>query len=132
MNKRKFLLAMLATGVAALVAERYLPLGAKRPAPAIKPPVPEVAITDPGLTPTLVKSSPSEEHELAMLQQSELNPGFQHQERQQTSVVMIEQLPNETDDEYLEKIRNFEKNFPNDIYLSDANSKLLLPHACTS
>ena len=57
-----------------------------------------------------------------MLQDSELNPSFQHQERQPTSEVMIEQLPNETVDEYLEKIRNFEKNFPNDIYLSEANS----------
>lgn len=127
MNKRKFLLAMLATGGAALVADRYLTLGARRPGSATRPAVPEVAPTDQGPAPTLVQSSPSEEHELELLQESELNPGFQHQERQQTSEVMIEQLPNETVDEYLEKIRNFEKNFPNDIYLTEANSKLLLP-----
>lgn len=78
--------------------------------------------------PELVASNPQEEFELVMLQESELHPGFKHSEREQPAAeVVIEQLPNETMDEYLEKIRNFDADFKTDIFLSQTNHKILLP-----
>ncbi len=63
-----------------------------------------------------------------MLQENELHPGFKHSEREkQQSEVVIEQLPNETLDEYLEKIRNFDADFKTDIFLNETNQKVLLP-----
>lgn len=138
MNKRKFLQALVATGGVAFVAHRALspdspapitPGPAATPAPA--PVSTSVVDTHVGCTecsvPTLVASTPKEELELSILQENELHPGFKHTEREQGSEVVIAQLPNETTEQYLEKIRNFDANFPTDIYLSDANSKLLLP-----
>lgn len=127
MNKRKFLQALMATGVASggvvLVAQRLLRPGSP-PAPATgTTPAP---VIDPA--PELVDSNPQEEFELVMLQENELHPGFKHSEReQQRSEVVIQQLPNETVDEYLEKIRNFDADFKTDIFLSETNHKLLLP-----
>lgn len=129
MTKRQFLLSLLATGSIGLVAKRYWPLGGST---TLTPPPPQSAThngntsTKPG-EPLLAESSPSEEFELEMLQESELHPGFQHPERNANAEVVIQQLPDETMDQYLEKIRNFDHNFSNDIYLSDTNSKLLLP-----
>ena len=86
----------------------------QRPAPAVDP------------APELVVSNPQEEFELVMLQENELHPGFKHSEREkQQSEVVIEQLPNETLDEYLEKIRNFDADFKTDIFLNETNQKLL-------
>lgn len=77
--------------------------------------------------PELPVSDPQEEFELVMLQENELHPGFKHSERLKSQEVVIEQLPNETLDQYLEKIRNFDADYPTDIFLSEANHKLLLP-----
>jgi D-alanyl-D-alanine carboxypeptidase len=125
MNKRLFLQALVASGGVALVAQRLL-----RPAPSsaptvIAPPQSPVPATPAG--PDLPVSDPQEEFELVMLQESELHPGFKHSERLKSQEVVIEQLPNETLDQYLEKIRNFDADYPTDIFLSEANHKLLLP-----
>ena len=66
-----------------------------------------------------------------MLQENELHPAFRHNERESGTKEqiqdMVEQLPEETVDSYLEKIRNFDADFLTDIYLSEKNSLLLLP-----
>ncbi|HTR01027.1 MAG TPA: M15 family metallopeptidase [Candidatus Acidoferrum sp.] len=124
MDKRKFLLSLLATGGAALVARHYLPDGTSVRLPLTtggSEPIPAEE------APKLAQTDASEEAELELLQENELHPGFQHPERPQSAEVVIQQLPNETLDQYLEKIRNFDHDFSNDIYLSDTNAKLLLP-----
>ncbi len=131
MNKRKFLQTLLATGSVVLVAKRYIPAGTPAPAPDTAPrtlaaPAPSAAMPA-GLNPTLEASTAKEEFELMMQQESELRPGFKHSERAQTGEVMMQQLPNETVDQYLEKIRNYDHTFASDIYLRDANTKLLVP-----
>jgi len=107
MNKRKFLQTLLATGSVVLVAKRYIPAGTPAPAPdtahgTLAAPAPSTAMPA-GLNPTLEASTAKEEFELMMQQESELRPGFKHSERAQTGEVMMQQLPNETVDQYLEK-----------------------------
>lgn len=130
MNKRKFLQALLATGGVALVAKRYGPPGTQAPVPALQPiaapVVMEQTTTTTEIT-TLAASTAKEEYELERLQESELQPGFKHAERSQSAEVIIKQLPNESVDQYLEKIRNFDANYDTDIHLSDSNKQLLLP-----
>ncbi len=141
MNKRLFLQTLVATGGVVLVAHQALsPDSSSPPAPGTVPapvPAPDAATSlatdahaagcaDCGV-PMLVESTPKEELELVILQENELHPGFKHTEREQSSEVMIAQLPNETLDQYLQKIRNFDADFPTDIFLNETNSKLLLP-----
>lgn len=135
MNKRKFLQAMVASGGVVLVAKHYLDtqqrqlqIGASTSAPTPSSPAVEPAAPLDVPAPTLVETTPQEEFELVMLQESELHPNFKHEERiKQNSEVVIEQLPNETLDQYLAKIRNFDANHGTDIYLNETNAKLLLP-----
>jgi D-alanyl-D-alanine carboxypeptidase len=127
MRKRTFLQALLATGGAVLVTERHL-----RPPQNVLPPVllaPPPSEVPPSPAPLLVETTAEAEMELMLLQESELNSAYQHQERAvvQNAQEVAEQLPEDIVDAYLEKIRNFDANFGTDIYLTEKNSPLLLP-----
>lgn len=125
MKKRSFLQALLATGSAVLVTDRFLP-SRQSTSPALQVPPPLEALSPP---PVLVETTAEEELELVMLQESELHPGYQHNERAvvQNAQEVTEQLPEDAVEAYLEKIRNFDANFVSDIYLNDSNNALLLP-----
>ncbi len=135
MKKRTFLKALLASGSAVLVTDRHRhlqPQGFPQNVPPIllAPAPAEVPLSPP---PILVDSTPEEELELMLLQESELHPDYQHNERAasqgrvQNAQEVVEQLPEESVDAYLEKIRNFDANFATDIYLGETNGQLLLP-----
>lgn len=123
MKKRTFLRALLATGGAVLILPRQqqdVPPIQLAPAPA------EAAPTPP---PLLVDTTPEEELELRLLEESELHPEYKHSERAvvQNAQEVVERLPEESVDAYLEKVRNFDANFTTDIYLNEKSSQLLLP-----
>jgi len=127
MKKRTFLQAVLATGGVAFVSTRYMqnPNTGYPQQSVILPP-------DTSLAPLndLAAIHPQEEFELVMLEENELHPGFKHQERQTPPgqiEQIVEQMPEETVDSYLEKIRNFDADFKSDVFLSEQNSLLLLP-----
>ncbi len=125
MKKRTFLQALLATGGAVLVTNRHRP--SQNVPPVLLAPAPTEPPPSPA--PILVESTPEEEMELALLQESELLPQYQHPERAvvQNAQEVAEQLPENLVDAYLEKIRNFDANFGTDVYLNEKNSGLLLP-----
>ena len=56
-----------------------------------------------------------------------MHVGFAHPEHDPASAAIIERLPDDKVDEYLEKIRNFDHDFKSDIYISESNSLLLVP-----
>lgn len=134
MKKRTFLKAILASGGIAFAGGRQV----KNPAPG-----PTASIEDgasaplddfPAHTqlediaiPELVESTPQEERALKQLQLNELHPAFVHQEHHKQREAIIDQLPEEEVDNYLEKIRNFDADFLTDIYLSEQNALLLVP-----
>lgn len=153
MKKRTFLKALVASGSIVLTAQR--PLEQTLPALSVSatpPAAPPIASSS---VPELIDSSVEEELALGRLQQSELHPQFVHQEHHdhahdkastandQDTVAFEADLtqasnPDEQQrvidkasdgvlDEYLQKIRNFDADFSNDIYLSEANSLLLMP-----
>lgn len=124
MKKRTFLQALLATGSAVLVTDRFLP--SRHSTPGILQAPPPLEPLSPA--PVLVETTAEEELELVMLQENELNPNYQHTERAvvQNALEVTEQLPEEKVEAYLEKIRNFDANFASDIYLNETNSALLL------
>jgi D-alanyl-D-alanine carboxypeptidase len=127
MKKRTFVQALLATGSAVLVTDRYL----LRPSANVPPVVlaPPPAEAPPSPPPLLVDTTAEEELELKLLEQNELRPDYQHAERSvvQNAAEVVEQLPDETIDEYLEKIRNFDADFTADVHLNERNSTLLFP-----
>jgi D-alanyl-D-alanine carboxypeptidase len=129
MKKRTFLQALLATGGAVLVTDRYLPRQPSQLPPVVLAPPPAEAPLSP--PPLLVETTAEEEMELMLLQESELRPDYQHNEERravvQNAQEVTEQLPEDTVDAYLEKIRNFDADFTTDIYLGENNSPLLLP-----
>jgi hypothetical protein len=131
MKKRTFLQALLASGSVVLVNKRYQPEQQGGTPALLAPPPPEPPLVPP---PVLVESTAQEEFELVMLQESELHPSYKHSERSNTgasnntsAAEVTERLPEETVDEYLEKIRNFDANFSTDIHLNASNGQLLLP-----
>lgn len=152
MKKRTFLKALLAAGGIGLTAQRP-----RQPAnPALtgsaSPPPPA---SNPSSIPELIDSSVEEEIALGRLQQNELHPQFVHHEHHdhandapasvssEESVAfeadltsasnpdeqqrVIEQASDAVVDDYLHRIRNFDADFSNDIYLSETNALLLLP-----
>ncbi|HEY0961098.1 MAG TPA: M15 family metallopeptidase [Pseudomonadales bacterium] len=134
MKKRTFLRALLATGSAVLVTDRYSPgRNANVPPVVLAPPPAEAPPSPP---PLLVDTTPEEEIDLMLLQESELRAGYQHGERVQNSdrgtvvqnpVDVVERLPDDTLDSYLQKVRNFDADFTSDVHLGDNNGRLLLP-----
>lgn len=87
-------------------------------------------------TPTLHEPAPVEEfiaedlgsggRALRVAPENDLQEGFKHTERE-LDVADIDQLEEGEADFYLEKIRNFDGDFPGDIYLSPINQLLLSP-----
>ena len=134
MKKRTFLKALLATGSVVLVTDRFLPSRHSTPGILQAPPSLEPQISP---APILVETTAEEELQLVMLQESELNPNYQHNERAvdqvriqgsvQNAQDVTDQLSEETVEGYLDKIRNFDANFASDIHLNENNSALLLP-----
>lgn len=150
MKKRTFLKALLASGGMALTAQRPLQPSSSALTGSTTPP-PGAPSTS--TIPELVDSSVAEEIALGRLQQSELHPQFVHNEYHDhdhgsaTSDIdtlafeadltqarnpdeqqqVIDQAGNDVVDEYLHKIRNFDADFRNDIYLSESNALLLVP-----
>lgn len=151
MKKRTFLKALVATGGAAFALQRpLLPGSPAQYSSALAPP----SATDglPGSIPELVDSTLAEEQALGLLQTSELHPQFVHHEHhshgpatppsealqtfeadlvQASTAEARQQVVDRTGDgvvdEYLDKIRNFDADFDNDLYLHEANALLLLP-----
>ena len=66
------------------------------------------------------------ERDLAVAPENDLQEGFKHSERQ-VNPEEIEQMEDSQVNNYLEKIRNFDGDFPGDIYLSEINQLLLQP-----
>lgn len=58
--------------------------------------------------------------------ENDLQEGFKHSERQ-VDIAEIEHMEEKEADIYLEKIRNFDGDFPGDVYLSEINQLLLQP-----
>jgi len=150
MKKRTFLKALLASGGVALTAPRpRQPMSPALSSSAVPPASPPT----PSSIPELIDSSVEEELALGRLQQSELHPQFVHHEHHDHGSAVssntedslafeadltqagsgaeqqqvIEQASDSAVDDYLQKIRNFDADFSNDIYLSETNALLLLP-----
>lgn len=135
MKKRTFLKAVLAGGGLALSSRQASDAGR----PAATPRAPEVLASKPAV-PELQDISPQEEQVLVVQERSELHPAFVHQEhhspgssedlseRSRAHIEkVVEQLPDTTVDDYLDKIRNFDADFATDIYLGERNALLLVP-----
>lgn len=69
---------------------------------------------------------PPEEGIMVVAPENDLQEGFKHTERR-VDVEKIDNLEENEVDIYLEKIRNFDGDFPGDIYLSEINQLLLSP-----
>lgn len=139
MKKRQFLKALLASGGVVLTARQPAGRGGNAPL-AQDPGVPASESPGTSRVPQLQDSSPQEELALVKLEQSELHPGFVHQEHHSPGTLedlseqsrahiekVVQQLPDTSVDEYLQKIRNFDADFATDIYLDARNALLLVP-----
>lgn len=133
MNKRSFLKAVL-TGCGLGITSR-LGHACHTCTPPTAPPTP-LATTD--TVPVLEDMTPQEVRTLVLQEQSELHPAFVHQEHQTPAHAddlsersrahiekIVEQLPDTSVDDYLRKIRNFDADFPTDIFLEEHRLPLL-------
>lgn len=68
----------------------------------------------------------AEEGIMVVAPENDLQEGFKHTERR-VDVAEIDSLEDTDANIYLEKIRNFDGDFPGDIYLSEINQLLLAP-----
>tara|TARA_R110000824_G_scaffold288508_2_gene476638 strand:- start:220633 stop:221640 length:1008 start_codon:yes stop_codon:yes gene_type:complete len=118
MKKRRFLQALIAGGAISLVSSRSLQprLGENRilvtqdPESTILPVVEPAIIESPsGL---IIDQSPPDPGAI-ILEETVLEDGFKHTERD----IDLNDLDDGEVDEYLSKIRNFDADFKNDIYL---------------
>jgi hypothetical protein len=157
MKKRTFLKALLATGGIAITAKHPLEKANPAltgsagisPPPASSSTVPELVESSPQeeyelgrlqqseLRPEfvhnefhdhhdhddLVPSASNGSNEAIIDLEAELAKAETTEQRQQ----VIEQAPQRSVDEYLHKIRNFDADFPSDIYLGESNALLLQP-----
>lgn len=126
MKKRRFLQALVAGGAVSLVSTRSLQsrfsenrvLVTQDPNSTIVPVVEPTPVESPsGL---IIDQSPPEPAAI-ILEETVLEEGFKHTERD----VDLNDLEDKEIDEYLAKIRNFDANFNNDIYLLAAKRELL-------
>jgi len=126
MKKRRFLQALVAGGAVSLVSTRSLQsrlsenrvLVTQDPNSTIVPVVEPTPVESPsGL---IIDQSPPEPAAI-ILEETVLEKGFKHTERD----VDLNDLEDKEIDEYLAKIRNFDANFNNDIYLPAAKRELL-------
>jgi len=126
MKKRRFLQALVAGGAVSLVSTRSLNtrLGENRilvtqdPSSTVVPVVEPAFIESPsGL---IIDRSPPEP-EVIILEETVLEEGFKHTERD----IDLNDLEDSEVDEYLAKIRNFDADFNNDLYLPPEKRDLL-------
>lgn len=143
----------MAAGGLAVTAQRPLqPHPATLAGPVPLPPAPPRPTST--SIPELVDSSLEEERVLGHLQQSELHPGFVHHEHHHHDepsagssaeelqtfeadltqarnpdelASTIDQADDHVVDDYLNRIRNFDADFPNDVYVSADRALLLVP-----
>jgi D-alanyl-D-alanine carboxypeptidase len=149
MKKRTFLKVLVASGGLALTVQR--PFQQTHPALTGSTTPPPSPASNTSTVPELVDSSVEEELALGRLQQSELHPQFIHHEHHDHGATVpgeealafeadltqatnadeqqrvIDQASDGAVDDYLHRIRNFDADFSNDIYLGEANALLLLP-----
>jgi len=126
MKKRRFLQALIAGGAVSLVSNRSLQprLGSNRistlqdPDSSIVPLVEAAPLESPS---GLIIDQTPPEPELIVLEQTVLEDGFKHAERD----LDLNDLADEEVDDYLHKIRNFDADFFTDIFLPDSKRFLL-------
>lgn len=127
MKKRRFLQALVAGGAVSLVSTRSLQtrLGNNRvlvtqdPDSTIVPVVEQAVIESP--SGMIIDQSPPEP-EAIISEATVLEEGFKHTERD----VDLNDLEDTEVDEYLAKIRNFDADFSNDIYLPAEKKDLIV------
>jgi D-alanyl-D-alanine carboxypeptidase len=127
MKKRRFLQALVAGGAVSLVSTRSLQsrlnenrlLVTQDPNSTIVPVIDPPPVESPsGL---IIDQTPPEPAAI-ILEETVLEEGFKHTERD----VDLNDLEDKEIDEYLAKIRNFDADFSNDIYLPEEKRELLV------
>jgi zinc D-Ala-D-Ala carboxypeptidase len=123
MKKRQFLQAVLASGTVAFASAHLW----KNRKTGNVPGSSELAQTPATAPPQITDLDEEsfillpEDPELIILEEKDLDPGFKHTERE-LDVSVLEEIQV---DDYLDKIRNFDADYNSDIYLSEANGRLL-------
>ncbi|MDC0598791.1 M15 family metallopeptidase [Gammaproteobacteria bacterium] len=121
MKKRQFLQAVVASGSVAFVSARLLKSKQttvpEQLLPASEPQTPILA---------LELGPESSAIEQLLSEENDLKPGFKHSERTLDAAV-LDEMEDAQVDSYLSKIRNFDADYANDIYLSESNRQLLAP-----
>lgn len=126
MNKRRFLQALIAGGTISLVSTRSLQsrLGENRvqlvqsPDSSIVPVVDAPVLESPS---GLIIDQQPPEPAVILLEETVMEDGFKHTERD----IDLNDLNEGEVDDYLTKIRNFDADFKNDIYLPESKRGLL-------
>lgn len=119
MKKRTFLQAILASSGAAFASGSLLRSGRLFAAEL------DALSSDPAASALAMPGSSAQaEFELGRLQQHELQAGYKHGERSLSNET-IAQLPVDSVDAYLEKIRNFDAHFSGDVFISPSRLGLL-------
>lgn len=130
MKKRDFLAALVAGGGISFLSSRLYEQYKNNnlsfsELPVLDPATPGIPenTTPSDLVP---ENIPEDYFVMRVAPENDLQEGFKHTEREIT-VAEIEQLEEDEADSYLKKIRNFDGDFPGDIYLSEINQLLLSP-----
>ena len=127
MKKRRFLQALVACGAVTLVSTRSLKnrIGENRILVTQDPNSTVVPVVDAPILESpsgLIIDQNLPGPEVIILEETVLEEGFKHTERD----VDLNDLEDAEVDEYLAKIRNFDANFNNDIYLPIEKTELLV------
>lgn len=126
-EKRRFLQALVAGGAVSLVSTRSLQtrLGDNRVLVTQDPGSTVVPVVEPTVfeSPSgMIIDQSQPEPEAVILEETLLEEGFKHTERD----IDLNDLEDTEIDEYLAKIRNFDADFNNDIYLPPEKRTLLI------
>lgn len=134
MKKRDFLAALVAGGGISFLSSRLYEKYKNNNFS-----LPELSSFDP-FNPAIPDSTPPQElvtvdlpttpaNRIEVAPENDLQEGFKHTERKLNidELAQIEKMEEAEVDVYLEKIRNFDGDFPGDIYLSEINQLLLSP-----
>ena len=127
MKKRRFLQALVAVGAVSVVSTRSIRsrIGGNRVLVTQDPNSTVVPVVEPPLfeSPSgmIIDQRPPEPQAI-ILEETVLEEGFKHTERD----IDLNDLEDTEVDEYLAKIRNFDADFNNDIYLPVGQTGLLI------
>jgi hypothetical protein len=127
MKKRRFLQALVAAGAVSVVSTQSIRsrLGGNRVLVTQDPNSTIVPVVEPPLIESpsgmIIDQRPPEPQAI-ILEETVLEEGFKHTERD----VDLDDLEDTEVDEYLAKIRNFDADFNNDIYLPVGQTGLLI------